>query len=121
MGLRLPFMPFLRDVVSFLQLTPNQLCINTVRIIMSLVVLDHMRGLGISIKDILCIYTSKRSQIPNEWYLFPRLGMSGFITGASLTYKDLDRSLVAVSCKFEFGISEPEGLPKVPRTHSSAS
>lgn len=101
-------MPFFRDVVSFLQLTPNQLCINTVRIIMSLVVLDHIRGLGISIKDILCIYTSKRSQIPNEWYLFPRLGMSGFITGASLKNKDL-------------GISEPEGLPKVPRTHSSAS
>lgn len=95
-GLRLPFMPLFRDVVSFLQLTPNQLCINTMRIIMSLVVLDHMRGLGISVKDILYIYTLKRSQIPNEWYLSPCLGMNGFIIGAASTNKALDRSLVVV-------------------------
>lgn len=98
-GLRLPFPPLFRDEVSFLQLAPNQLCINTVRIIMSLVVLDHMRGLGILVKDILCIYTLKRSHIPNECHLSPCSGMSGFITRAMSTNKDLDRSLVAVSGK----------------------
>lgn len=103
-----------------LYLAFKQLCINTMRSIMSLVVLDHMRGLGISINDILYIYTPKRSRIPHEWYLSPRLGMSNFITGNPSTNKDLNRSLVAISGKWEFGITESEGLPKVSRVHGSA-
>lgn len=63
---------------------------------MSFVVLDHIRGLGISVKDVLCFYTLKMSHIPYKWYLFHHPGMSGFITRALSTNKDLDYSLVAV-------------------------
>ena len=38
---------------------------------MSLVVLDHIKGLDISTRDVLYIYNVKRSRIPHEWYLFP--------------------------------------------------
>lgn len=53
-------------------------------------------------------------------YLSSRLGMSNFITGNPSTNKDLNRSLVAVSGRWEFGITESEGLPKVSRVHGSA-
>lgn len=65
-GLKLPLLSMFKDVVISLYLAFKQLCINTMRSIMSLVVLDHMRGLGISINDILYIYTPKRSRIPHE-------------------------------------------------------
>lgn len=88
---------------------------------MSLVVLDHKRGLGISVNDILYINTPKRSRILHEWYLSPRLGMSNFITRALSTNKCLNHSLVAVSGMWGFGIIESKGLPKVLRVHGSTS
>lgn len=116
--LRLPLPPF-KDVVIFLQLALNQLCINTVRLIMSLVVLNHMRGLAISIKEVLCIYTPKRSRISHEWYMSPWSSMSGFITRAPSRNKDLDCSLVVVLDKWECSFSKPKILLRVPRTHDS--
>ena len=88
---------------------------------MFMVVLDHMRGLVISINDILHIYTLKRPRIPHEWYLSPCSGMSVFITGAMLRNKGLNNSLVVISGKWKFGISKPKGLPKVSRVHGSKS
>ena len=120
-GLKLPLPPLFKDIVNHLHLAPNQLCINMIRLTMSLAVLDHMRGLGISVIDVFYICTAMRSHIPHEWYMSPYLGMSCFIIGAPLTNKDLGRGLVVVSGKWEFGISEPEGLPKVPRVHNVAS
>lgn len=71
-------------------------------LIMSLVVLDHIRGLKISLNDILYI-CKMRSRIPQEWYLSPRSGMSGFIIRASCTNKDLDRGILRC---LEIGNSE---------------
>ena len=101
-GLRLLLHPLLRHIVCHLHLSPNQLCINTVRLIMSLVILDHMKGLGILTTDVLYIYNVKRSRIPHEWYLFPQLAMSGFIIGAPSTNKDLDKGIFAVFKNWKF-------------------
>lgn len=88
---------------------------------MALVVLDHMKILGIIVKGVLYIYTTKTSQNPQEWYLSLCLGMSNFITDALSTNKDLDNGLVVVSGGWEFGAAEPEGLPRVTRAHGFAS
>ena len=55
-GLPLPFTLLFKDPVSYLHLTSNQLFMNTIRPIMSMVVLDHMKGLRIMVEDVL--YTS---------------------------------------------------------------
>ena len=119
-GLRLLLPPLFREIVIYLELVPNQLCINIMRLIMALVVLDHMKILGIIVKGVLYIYTTKTSQNPQEWYLSLCLGMSNFITDALSTNKDLDNGLVVVSGGWEFGAAEPEGLPRVTRAHGFA-
>ena len=118
-GLRLPLPPLFREIVIYLELVPNQLCINIMRLIMALV-LDHMKILGITVNGVLYIYTTKTSQNPQEWYLSLCLGMINFITDALSTNKDLENGLVVVSGGWEFGATEPEGLPRVTRAHGSA-
>lgn len=73
---------------------------------MSMVVLDHIKGLQIMMKNIMYIYHAKRSRIPYKWYLSPRIGMSGFITGGPITNKEVNREIVIVSRCWEFGVSE---------------
>lgn len=68
-GLRLSLPPLFKNVVCHLHLAPNQLCINIERLIIFMVVLDHMKGLGISAKNVLYIYNVIKSPIPHEWYL----------------------------------------------------
>ena len=55
-ALRLPLPPLFKNVVCHLHLAPNQLCINIERLIIFMLVLDHMKGLGISAKNVLYIY-----------------------------------------------------------------
>lgn len=68
-GLRLSFPPQFRDIACHLHLAPNQFCINTIKLIMSMVVLDHMKNLHMTTRDVLYIYHTKRSRILYEWYL----------------------------------------------------
>lgn len=82
---------------------------------MLMVVLDHIKGMQIITKDIMYIYHAKRSCIPYDWYLSPRSGMSGFITGGPMINKKVE--IVAVSKRWEFSVSELEGLPKVSWVH----
>lgn len=84
---------------------------------MSLVVLDHMRGLKVSFSDILYIYNVKSSRIPHELYISSWLGMSRSITRAPSTNKELDRGIIVVSRNWEFRVSKPSDIPHVPRIH----
>lgn len=74
---------------------------------MSMVVLDHIKGLHISTRDVMYIYHAKRARISYEWYLSPRSGMGGFITGGPSTNKEVNWEIVVVSGHWEFGPSEP--------------
>ena len=89
-GLKLAFPLLFRDLTHHLQLATNEFYVNTVRLIMSMVVLDHIKGLQITTKDVISIHHAKRSRIPYEYYLSPRSGMCGFTTGGPIMNKEVN-------------------------------
>nr|CAN69863.1 hypothetical protein VITISV_032437 [Vitis vinifera] len=120
-GLRLPLPLLFRDLARHLQLTLNQFYVNIIRLIISMVVLDHIKGLHISTRDVMYIYHAKRSCILYEWYLFPQSGMGGFIIGGLSTNKEVNREIIVVSGHWEFGASKPEELLRASWVHGILS
>lgn len=45
--------------------------------------------------------------------------MDGFITEGPITNKEINQKIVVMSGHWEFGVFEPEGLPRVSRVHGT--
>lgn len=75
---------------------------NTIRLIILMAVLNHMKGLRIIVENVLYIHMVKQSQVQHEWYLSPCSSMNKFIMRAPSTNKDLDISFFFCFCLFFF-------------------